>query len=85
MTCKMKITPTISGHMPVAVCTCLAVYVCWGEVEMITLDGMNGVFTLFFVNYLLCLDTSSLIVNEDYTVSSVVDCSLTLLHHGFEC
>jgi hypothetical protein len=64
----MKISPTISGHMPVAVCTCLAVYVCWGEVEMITLDGMNGVFTLFFANCLVCLDTSTLIVNEEYTV-----------------
>jgi len=48
--CKMKITPIISGHISVAVCTCLAVYVCWGELEMTTLDSMAGVFTLFFAN-----------------------------------
>ena len=66
-TCKMKITPIFSGHTPVAVCTCLAVFVCWGEMEMTTLNSMTGVFALFFANCLLCLDTYSLIVDEEYT------------------
>jgi len=52
---------------------------------MITLDSMNDVITLFFVNCLLCLDSSSPIVNEECTVSSVVDSLLARLHHGFEC
>jgi len=76
VTRKMKITPTTSDDMPVAVCTCLAMCVRWGEVETVTLNGMTGIFTLFFANCLSCLDTSSLIANEEYTVSSVVDCSL---------
>jgi hypothetical protein len=54
------------------------VCVCRGEVEMITLDSMTGVFALFFANCLLCLDTSSVIVNEEYMVLWLPHCTMGL-------